>query len=240
MAGQGAGGQPGGAWQHRCHAVGQIRAAAPQVTAMVQLYLQRLAVFVAPASMNAAENALRQFARWMVTEAALDSIAAVRRDDIEDYKVWLVAQPRAGGQAITAKTHRQRMRTVRRSLSGSSGGTGLMRRPATRSSPGHPEKPGPLPKFPPTATPPAPRSTSGTSAAASGWPPATAARWTGTSSAASSPAPPGRPSSTRTGCAAKPTPGCPATACAPAQPGYSTELFGEPTHDHHDQRGTPA
>lgn len=91
----------------------QIRAAAPQVAATIQRYLQRLAAFLAPASVNAAENALRQFARWMITDAGLDSIAAVRRDDIEDYKVWLTAQPRAGGQTITAETHRQRIRTVR-------------------------------------------------------------------------------------------------------------------------------
>ena len=91
----------------------QIVAAAPQATATIQRYLQRLDAFLAPASVNAAENALRQFARWMITDAGLDSIAAVRRDDIEDYKVWLAAQPRAGGQAITPETHRQRMRTVR-------------------------------------------------------------------------------------------------------------------------------
>jgi site-specific recombinase XerD len=91
----------------------RIRAEAPQVTATIQRYLQRLAVFLAPASVNAAENALRQFARWMITDAGLDSIAAVRRDDIEDYKVWLAAQPRAGGQTITAETHRQRIRTIR-------------------------------------------------------------------------------------------------------------------------------
>ena len=91
----------------------QIRPAAPQVTATIQRYLQRLGAFLAPASVDAAENALRQFARWMITDAGLDSIASVRRDDIEDYKVWLAAQPRAGGQTITAETHRQRMRTVR-------------------------------------------------------------------------------------------------------------------------------
>jgi site-specific recombinase XerD len=91
----------------------QIRAAAPQATATIQRYLQRLAAFLAPASVNAAENALRQFARWMIADAGLEAIAAVRRDDIEDYKVWLAAQPRAGGHVITAETHRQRIRTVR-------------------------------------------------------------------------------------------------------------------------------
>jgi site-specific recombinase XerD len=91
----------------------QIRAAAPQMAAVIERYLQRLGAFLAPASVQAAENALRQLARWMITDAGLDAIAAVRRDDIEDYKVWLAAQPRAGGQTITAETHRQRMRTVR-------------------------------------------------------------------------------------------------------------------------------
>jgi hypothetical protein len=46
----------------------------------------------------------------MITDAGLDSIAAVRRDDIEDYKVWLAAQLPAGGGTITAETHRQRAR----------------------------------------------------------------------------------------------------------------------------------
>jgi site-specific recombinase XerD len=91
----------------------QIRAAAPQVAATIQRYLQRPAAFLAPGSVDAADNALRQFARWMITDAGLEAIAAVRRDDIEDYKVWLAAQPRAGGQVITAETHRQRIRTVR-------------------------------------------------------------------------------------------------------------------------------
>ena len=65
----------------------QFRSGAPQVTATIQRYLQRLAAFLAPASVSAAENAPRQFARWLVTDAGLDSIAAVRHDDIEDYKV---------------------------------------------------------------------------------------------------------------------------------------------------------
>jgi len=91
----------------------QIQAAAPQAAETIGRYLQRLAAFLAPRSVTAAENALRQFARWLTADAGLDSIAAVRRDDIEDYKVWLAVQPRGGGQAITAETHRQRMRTIR-------------------------------------------------------------------------------------------------------------------------------
>ena len=71
----------------------QLQAVAPQVAATIDRYLQRLAAFLAPASVVAAENALRIFARRLVHDAGLDSIAAVRRDDIEDFKVWLANKP---------------------------------------------------------------------------------------------------------------------------------------------------
>jgi site-specific recombinase XerD len=91
----------------------QIEAAAPQVAAVMRRYLRQLGTFLAPRSVDAADSALRQLARWMITEAGLAAIGDIRRDDIEDYKVWLAAQPRGGGQTITKETHRQRMRTVR-------------------------------------------------------------------------------------------------------------------------------
>ena len=134
----------------------QIRAAAPQAAATIQRYLQRLAAFLAPGSVDAAENALRQFARWMITDAGLDSIASVRRDDIEDYKVWLAARPRAarpgdrGRDAPAAGAYCPGVLRV-----GSSSGTGPTRRPATRSSPGTSRKsPSRCPSSPATATPP--------------------------------------------------------------------------------------
>jgi hypothetical protein len=58
--------------QHRRRAVAQIQAAAPQASATIERYLQRLGAFLAPANVEAAENALRQFARWMITDAGLD------------------------------------------------------------------------------------------------------------------------------------------------------------------------
>jgi site-specific recombinase XerD len=91
----------------------RIEAAAPQVASLMHRYLRQLRTFLAPMSVAAAENALRQLARWMITEAGLAAVGDIRRDDIEDYKVWLAAQPRSAGQAITRETHRQRMRTVR-------------------------------------------------------------------------------------------------------------------------------
>ena len=91
----------------------RLQAAAPQAAATIHRYLRQLGTFLAPGSVTAAENALRQFARWMVTEAGITAIAGVGRDDIEDYKVWLAGKHRSAGQVISRETHRQRMRTIR-------------------------------------------------------------------------------------------------------------------------------
>jgi len=104
--------QPPRGWQAGAEWA-QIEAAAPRVAAVMRRYLRQLGTFLAPRSVDAADSALRQLARWMITEAHLAAVGDVRRDDIEDYKVWLATQPRGGGRAITAETHRQRMRTVR-------------------------------------------------------------------------------------------------------------------------------
>ena len=90
----------------------QIHAAAPQVAVTMQRYLQRLAAFQAPASVDVAELSVRQFAQWMLS-AGLFSVAAVRRDDIEDFKVWLAHKPHPCGGTISPETHRQRLRMVR-------------------------------------------------------------------------------------------------------------------------------
>ena len=91
----------------------RIEAAAPETTAVMRRYLRQLGTFLAPASVDAAENALRHLARWMTDEAGLRSAGDIRRDHIEDFKAWLAARPRGGGRVITRETHRQRMRTVR-------------------------------------------------------------------------------------------------------------------------------
>ena len=90
----------------------QIHAVAPQIVSTTQRYLQRLAAFQAPASVDVAELSLRQFAQWMLS-AGLRSVAAVRRDDIEEFKVWLANKPHPCGGTISAETHRQRLRMVR-------------------------------------------------------------------------------------------------------------------------------
>jgi site-specific recombinase XerD len=126
----------------------QIQASAPRVAAVMRRYLRQLGTFLAPRSVDAADSALRQLARWMITEAGLAAVGDIRRDDIEDYKVWLAAQPRGGGRTITAETHRQRMRTIRqffeRIIEWDWPGTPA-RNPVIAGD--IPKKPEPLPKF---------------------------------------------------------------------------------------------
>ena len=134
----------------------EIEIAAPRVAAMMRRYLRQLGTFLAPRSVDAADSALRQLARWMIAEAGLAAVGDIRRDDIEDYKVWLAARPLAAGRTITTETHRQRMRTVRQ-FSGADHRMGLARcaAPQPGDRRGHPEKAragAPVPRA--TATPP--------------------------------------------------------------------------------------
>jgi site-specific recombinase XerD len=75
-------------------------------------YLRQLGAFLTLRSVDAADGALRQFARWMLTDAGITAVGDIRRDDIEDYKVWLAGQPGHHGR-LSAKTNRQRLRTIR-------------------------------------------------------------------------------------------------------------------------------
>jgi site-specific recombinase XerD len=75
-------------------------------------YLARVAVFLAPRSVEVADAALRQLARWLLTSTTISTVTGIRRDDIEDFKLWLSAQPGTKG-ALSAGTHRQRLRTLR-------------------------------------------------------------------------------------------------------------------------------
>jgi site-specific recombinase XerD len=101
--------------QAGCHADAEwaeLQMTAPRVAATMRRYLRQVGTFLAPRSVDAADSALRQLARWMVTEAGIAAIGDIRRDDIEDYKAWLASQAGMHGR-LSAETHRQRMRTVR-------------------------------------------------------------------------------------------------------------------------------
>ena len=80
-------------------------------------------------------NALRQFARWLITDAGLDS--SRRRSAATTSRTTRCGSPPGPGPAarsITAETHRQRLRTVRAVLRADHR-VGLARRPAPQ--PGH-------------------------------------------------------------------------------------------------------
>jgi site-specific recombinase XerD len=96
---------------HREWAV--LSASAPQLTATMRRYLVQLTTFLAPRSVDVADNTLRQFARWLTTCTDVTVVADVNRTNVEDYKVWLAAQPGSNGLTLAKNTQRHRLRTIR-------------------------------------------------------------------------------------------------------------------------------
>ncbi len=90
----------------------QIEQAAPQLAATMRRYLAQARTFLAPRSVDVADSALRQLARWILASTCIESVTEIRRDDIEDFKLWLSRQAGNNG-TLSANTHRQRLRTLR-------------------------------------------------------------------------------------------------------------------------------
>ena len=133
-----AGREPAGS--HAAAEWARIQEEAPQLAATMRRYLTQVAAFLAPRSVDVAGSTLRQLARWILASTGIEAITEIRRDDIEDYKVWLARQPGNNG-TLSANTHRQRLRTLR-AFSGADHRVGLARRPAPQPSDrlGHPQK----------------------------------------------------------------------------------------------------
>jgi site-specific recombinase XerD len=91
----------------------EIETSAPRVAATMRRYLAQLATFLAPRSVDVADNSLRQLGLWLVGHTEVTAVTDIRRDDIEDFKVWLAARPGVGGKRLSANTHRQRLRMLR-------------------------------------------------------------------------------------------------------------------------------
>jgi site-specific recombinase XerD len=126
----------------------QFGQAAPQLAATMRRYLARLAAFLAPRSVDAADAALRQLARWILASTGTGAVAQIRRDDIEDFKVWLARQPGTKG-TLSAETRRQRLRTLRAFFERIIEWDWPDAPPRNPVLGGDiPEKPEPLPKFP--------------------------------------------------------------------------------------------
>jgi hypothetical protein len=90
----------------------ELTTAAPQLVATMRRYLIQLTTFLAPRSVEAADNSLRQLARWLVADTDVTVVADITRTHIEDYKLWLVAQPGAKGPTMAKNTQRQRLREL--------------------------------------------------------------------------------------------------------------------------------
>ena len=96
---------------HREWAV--LSAQAPQLSATMRRYLVQLTTFLAPRSVDVADSTLRQLARWLVAETDVVTVAGITRRHIEDYKVWLAAQPGCKGPTLAKNTQRQRLKMIR-------------------------------------------------------------------------------------------------------------------------------
>jgi site-specific recombinase XerD len=90
-----------------------LSTAAPQLVATMRRYLIQLTTFLAPRSVEAADQCLRQLARWLVADTDVAMVADIARTHVEDYKVWLAAQPGTKGPTMAKNTQRQRLRMIR-------------------------------------------------------------------------------------------------------------------------------
>jgi site-specific recombinase XerD len=91
----------------------RIGAIAPTMAATMHRYLDQVATFLAPRSVDVADLSLRQFAGWLLDTTNVRAVTDVNRAEIEDYKRWLAAQPGATGKPLAANTRRQRLHTLR-------------------------------------------------------------------------------------------------------------------------------
>ena len=86
---------------------------APHLVVTMRRYLLQLTTFLAPRSVDVADGTLRQFARWLVTNTDAKVVADITRVHVEDYKVWLAAQPGTKTPTLAKNTQRQRLRMIR-------------------------------------------------------------------------------------------------------------------------------
>ena len=90
-----------------------LSARAPLLAATMRRYLVQLTTFLAPRSVEVADGTLRQLARWLTENTDVTVVAEITRAHIEDYKVWLAAQPGSRGPTLAKNTQRQRLRMIR-------------------------------------------------------------------------------------------------------------------------------
>ena len=90
-----------------------IAARAPRMASTMGRYLTQTSTFLAPSTIEAASTSLRQLAFWLLDHTDVTTIAAVGRDDIEDFAVWLADQPGQNGPVLATTTRAQRLHILR-------------------------------------------------------------------------------------------------------------------------------
>ena len=92
----------------------EIAAHSPQMASTMARYLAQAGTFLAPLSIEVADNTLRQLARFLQANTPITDVAEVRRDDIEAFKIWLANQPgNKPGTTLSFNTQRQRLGMLR-------------------------------------------------------------------------------------------------------------------------------
>jgi site-specific recombinase XerD len=91
----------------------RMSSAAPPLVSTMRRYLVQLTTFLSPRSVEVADQTLRQFARWLTTATDIAVVTDIERAHIEDYKVWLAAQPGQKGKLLAKNTQRHRLRMIR-------------------------------------------------------------------------------------------------------------------------------
>jgi site-specific recombinase XerD len=84
----------------------------PTLVATMRRYLTQLDTFLAPRSVDVADQTLRQFTRWLAAND-VTIVSGITRRNIEDYKVHLAAQPGIHGQSMTKNSQGHRLRMIR-------------------------------------------------------------------------------------------------------------------------------
>ncbi len=93
---------------------GEITARAPRMAVTMASYLGQLEVSARPATVSAADVALRLFAhRVTLADPTCVTVAAIGRGHIEDFKVWQAARRGRGGKPLSTTTIRHRLSMLR-------------------------------------------------------------------------------------------------------------------------------
>ena len=92
----------------------EFAAQRPALTATMRRYLTQIACTLRPGSVNGADLALRCFMAFLTQcHPEIDSVAAVTRHHIEDYKPWLAARPGQKVARLTPNTIAHRLGNLR-------------------------------------------------------------------------------------------------------------------------------